>query len=271
MNLFVLIPVILLMIGLKFLKPNMIVWFVAWWLSAKIFLTYGVIPPLPSSIINMFMLIITIGLMAYTTASSERLSVVMGKITAFLTLKKYHVPLVLLLIAIPLLAAINTYRDQLKNISAPVFGRTVHPAPPTSITFKGKKIDIIKDQNPYRKLEHDKAEEFKTHVKNGQRVYVQNCMFCHGDNMDGHGMYAHALNPKPTNFQDATTIAMLTETFLFWRIAKGGPGLPEQAGYWETAMPAWEKFLTEEEIWDVILYLYDFTGSKPRATGEHHE
>ena len=61
---------------------------------------------------------------------------------------------------------------------------------------------------------------------------------------------------------------MLRETFLFWRISKGGPGLPEEGGPWDTAMPAWEKILKEEDIWDVILFLYDFTGRKPRAREE---
>jgi hypothetical protein len=30
-------------------------------------------------------------------------------------------------------------------------------------------------------------------------------------------------------------------------------------------MPVWEKFLTEEQIWDAILFLYDYTGRRPRA------
>jgi hypothetical protein len=30
-------------------------------------------------------------------------------------------------------------------------------------------------------------------------------------------------------------------------------------------MPAWEEFLTEEEIWDVIIFMYDFTGHRPRV------
>ena len=33
-------------------------------------------------------------------------------------------------------------------------------------------------------------------------------------------------------------------------------------------MPAWEKHLKEEEMWDVILFLYDFTGLRPRAREE---
>ena len=33
-------------------------------------------------------------------------------------------------------------------------------------------------------------------------------------------------------------------------------------------MPAWENLLKEEEIWEAILFLYDFTGQKPRAREE---
>ena len=65
-------------------------------------------------------------------------------------------------------------------------------------------------------------------------------------------------------------LPILQESFLFWRIAKGGPGMPEEGGPWDSAMPAWEDFLTEEEIWDVILFLYDFNDYRPRARVEHH-
>jgi hypothetical protein len=33
-------------------------------------------------------------------------------------------------------------------------------------------------------------------------------------------------------------------------------------------MPAWEQFLKEDEMWDAILFLYDFTGLRPRAREE---
>jgi hypothetical protein len=81
-------------------------------------------------------------------------------------------------------------------------------------------------------------------------------------------MFVHGLDPIPTNFADVGTIPNLTETFLFWRISKGGPGLPDEGGPWESAMPVWEKFLTEDEIWNAILFLYDYTGRKPRAKEE---
>ncbi len=110
--------------------------------------------------------------------------------------------------------------------------------------------------------------EFQKHVENGRQVYYRNCVFCHGDNLASTGMFVHALDPLPTNFTDAGTIPMLRETFLFWRIAKGGPGLPEEGGPWDSAMPAWEKMLKDDEMWDAVLFLYDFTGRRPRAGGE---
>ena len=104
----------------------------------------------------------------------------------------------------------------------------------------------------------------------GGEIYIRNCMYCHGDNLDGKGHFAHGFNPPPANFQDPGTIAMLQEAYLFWRIAKGGPGLPKEATPWNSVMPAWEDRLTEEQIWQVIMYLYDATGQQPRRWETAH-
>ena len=71
------------------------------------------------------------------------------------------------------------------------------------------------------------------------------------------------------NFTDQGVLPMLQESFLFWRVAKGAQGMPEEGGPWETAMPAWEHFLTEEEMWDVTLFIYDYTNWEPRALVDH--
>ena len=81
-------------------------------------------------------------------------------------------------------------------------------------------------------------------------------------------MFVHGLDPIPTNFTDAATIARVARHVSLLADFKEDPGLPEEGGPWDSAMPAWEKFLKEEEIWDVILFLYDFTGQKPRAREE---
>jgi hypothetical protein len=173
-------------------------------------------------------------------------------------------------IAIPAIAAANVYMRMNVPVEPPFFPRTIHPGSPPTVTIHDRTIDLEAGDNPFRALERSDPEAFRRHVANGRRVYYQNCVFCHGDNMAGDGMFVQGLNPIPTNFRDSGTIPTLRETFLLWRIAKGGPGMPDEGGPWDSAMPAWEKFLTEEEMWDTILFLYEFTGQRPRAREEIH-
>jgi mono/diheme cytochrome c family protein len=183
--------------------------------------------------------------------------------------EKHFTPLLgVTVIAIPALAAANVYVQMNVPLQPPFYPRTIHPAPPTEVTVNGKAIPLDAGNNPFRALERSNPDEFRKHVENGRQIYYRNCVFCHGDDMGGNGMFVHGLDPIPTNFADGDTIANLRETFLFWRVAKGGPGLPEEGGPWDTAMPAWEKHLKEEEMWEVILFLYDFTGERPRAREE---
>ena len=95
-------------------------------------------------------------------------------------------------------------------------------------------------------------------------------MYCHGDLLDGQGHFASGFNPQPADFVGPNTIAQLAEGYVFWRIAKGGPGLPKESTPWSSAMPAWEDRLTEEQIWQVIMYLYDTTGQQPRRWETAH-
>jgi len=117
--------------------------------------------------------------------------------------------------------------------------RVIHPAPPAQIDFKGRPVQILGLENPLRK---DK-EKLPQYVPEGKQIYFQNCFVCHGDNLDGNGHFAPAFRPQPANFQDVGTIAMLQESFVFWRVAKGGPGLPPESAPWDSAMPAWETML----------------------------
>ena len=87
-------------------------------------------------------------------------------------------------------------------------------------------------------------------------------------NFDGKGFAAAGFNPPPANFKDPTTIAMLQESFLFWRIKKGGVGLPVEGMPWKSAMPRWELEMSDEDIWKVIMGEYDGAGQKPRTWDE---
>jgi mono/diheme cytochrome c family protein len=208
-------------------------------------------------------------LLAYVLSDKERLAEVKGPLFAFLTERRFAPVLGLVVLAIPTAVAASIYLDMTSPAVPPNFGRTVHPAPPGSIQVHDSTFDMATLDNPYRHLEKDNPEEFQSKVQNGREVYYRNCFYCHGDLLAGDGMFIHGLNPIPTNFQDQGTLPILQESFIFWRISKGAPGLPEEGGPWASAMPAWEKFLSEDEIWDVILFIYDFTGARPRALAQH--
>lgn len=270
MNYLVFLVVIAVMIALRFTQLKALGWMFVWWAAIYIVLSFGINPPLPASVVFMFMGIVTIVLLSYLSANSEDLSQARRSLAKFMTDKKYTIHLTALTVAIPAFVVTSVYFDINKPVQAPVSGRTIHPPPPQEIRFKGKPIDLVTAENPYRQFETSNPDSFRIHVENGRRVYFQNCVFCHGDDMKGNGIFAHGLDPIPANFADPTTIAQLQESYLFWRIAKGGPGLPEQATPWLSAMPAWEKFLTEEEIWDVILFLYEYTNQVPREREEVH-
>jgi mono/diheme cytochrome c family protein len=251
---------------LRVRRTSLLMWAAAWWLGIYVLLRFGFTVPIPASVISLYMGIISIAILAYVSSSQERREEVSRPLVRFMTDKRYTVLLVATVVAIPALAAASVYVRMHVPLEPPFFPRTIHPASPSEITVHDKKIDLDAGENPFRQLETSNPEEFRKHVENGRRIYYRNCVFCHGDTMAANGMFVHGLDPIPTNFNE--TIAQLRETFLFWRIAKGGPGLPDEGGPWDTAMPAWEKLLKEEEMWEAILFLYDFTGQKPRAKEE---
>ena len=266
MNILVVLVVAAVLGFLRFRRANLLMWACAWWLGIYVLLRFGFTAPIPSSVISIYMGIASLAVLAYMSSSQQRRDEVSRPLVRFMTEKRYSLLLGATVVAIPAIAAANVYVGMNVPIQPPLFSRTVHPASPTNITVRDKRIDLDAGENPFRHLEKSSPEEFRKHVENGRKVYYRNCVFCHGDNMSANGMFVHGLDPIPTNFHD--TIAQLRETFLFWRISKGGPGLPEEGGPWDTAMPAWEKFLTEDEIWDAVLFLYDFTGQRPRAREE---
>ena len=271
MNILVVLAVAAAFALLRFRRANLLLWAGAWLVGIYVLLRFGFTAPIPASVISLYMAIVAIAILAYVSSSSERREEISRPLVRIMTEKRYTLLLVATAVAVPALAAANVYVQMNVPLEPPFFPRTVHPASPPSITVRENRIEIEVGDNPFRHLETSNPEQFRRHVENGRQVYYRNCVFCHGDNLAGNGMFVHGLDPIPTNFADGDTIANLRETFLFWRIAKGGPGLPEEGGPWDTAMPAWEKFLTEEEMWEAVLFLYDFTGERPRARETEHE
>jgi len=220
---------------------------------------------IPASLLTMYMFFVVAGVFMVYTFTEESARELVAPIKALVEDPNNKKIRNVVFVLVPLLAGAYTYIKVLPSYEAPVELRSIHPAPPSSVKLYGKRYDLLKLTNPYRKFEKGDPEKFKQLVGEGAEVYIQNCQYCHGDKLDGKGPYAAGLNPIPLNFQDVGTIAQLQESYLFWRIATGGPGLPKEATPWISSMPVWQDFLTEDEIWKVILFLYDYTGHRPRS------
>lgn len=233
---------------------------------AFVILRFGIRPPAPWSVLTLYMTIVLLAVLVYVSSNSDSWRDFMRPIRSTLVAPDKKLTRLALLVIVPLLLGYYAYTQAAAKPQAPPELRAVHPAPPGSIQFRGKEIQITGLDNPLRKDQGN----FKKHVAAGEETYIRNCMYCHGDNLDGKGHFAYGFNPPPANFQDPGTIAMLQEAFLFWRIAKGGPGLPKESTPWNSVMPPWEDRLTEEQIWQVIMYLYDATGQQPRRWETTH-
>lgn len=220
--------------------------------------------PVPSSVVIEFMLIAIVGILIHVSSDEARWRRFKEPVLDTLVRDDRRPVRLALLILVPLLAGFATYEQTRPRVSAPIQLRSIHPAPPGEITVHGKRMLLTGLENPLRK-----SGSLAQHYADGKRVYYQNCLACHGDRLDGMGHFGHGFSPTPLSFADNGTIAQLSESFVFWRIAKGGPGLPREGTPWNSAMPVWEDYLTEDEIWAVIIFLYEQSGWQPRSEVGH--
>ena len=243
------------------------------WVAAYLFFDNAFPPLLPKTLMIQYMIIVTVGILLYFSFDDDRWNDFMRPIHAVLRNDGLGWVRVLFLVAIPSLVGWVGYTVVRPTLDSPVELRQVHPAPPSTLKVFGKSYNLTQLENPIRDevirlYEQDREQAmaiYEQAVGAGRDVFYANCYFCHGDLLDGEGPFADAfINPKPINFQDVGTIAQLQEAFLFWRITTGGPGLPKEGTPWNSAMPVWHEFLDEQEVWQVITFLYDYVGQVPR-------
>lgn len=77
----------------------------------------------------------------------------------------------------------------------------------------------------------------------GKKIYLANCLACHGVAGKGDGPAAGALNPKPKNLADPS-IASQSDGELYWKITEG-----------KAPMPTFKKTLSDTDRWNVINYV----------------
>ena len=230
---------------------------------------FGIRPPMPASVLSLYMAITLMAVLVYVSSNADSWRAFVTPLWRVLTDPGYRAVRLTLGVLIPVLVGYYAYSQASAPAEAPLELRAVHPAPPATITFRGKEINLQAADTPVRKEIKQTPANREKHLAAGAAIYIRNCMYCHGDLLDGQGHFAAGFNPQPADFVGPNTIAQLAEGYVFWRIAKGGPGLPKESTPWNSAMPAWEDRLTEEQVWQVVYYLYETTGHPPRVMDSH--
>jgi hypothetical protein len=247
------------------------------WSLGFYFYKFVLYPPIPWTLFITYMVMWSIGTFLYVSQDPETFREFRKPIVKTIV-GEYKFAQIIMLIAMPILVGFATYNSIYPSYQEPVELRTVHPAPPATTKVHGKTYPLESTNNPFRVDEQDNYKdsfpfldadktEYMKYVTEGGTIFFQNCHYCHGDQLNGLGMFSHVFNPTPANFIDPGTIAMLQEAFIFWRVSKGGPGLPNESTPWSSAMPSWEEHLKTDEIWKVILFEYWYTGWHPRTFG----
>lgn len=272
------------------LKPPIALNALIVWLLGAYFYKFVLYPPIPWTLFITYMMLWTIGTFLYISTDPKTFAEFRSPIVKTV-IGEYKIARIIVFISLPVLVGVGTYKSLQPKFQEPVELRTVHPAPPATTKVHGKSYTLEGLQNPFRVDEQDNyvdggpggsalpvegkfpfldadKHEYMKSITEGGTIFFQNCHYCHGDQLNGLGMFSHVFNPTPANFIDPGTIAMLRESFLFWRVAKGGPGLPNESTPWSSAMPPWEEHLKTEEIWKVILFEYWYTGWHPRTFDE---
>jgi len=96
-------------------------------------------------------------------------------------------------------------------------------------------------------------------AEKGAQIYNKRCMWCHGEEGDGTGVEGNRLNPPPRAFSEgwykikssAFDDDIVKDEDIFRMIKEGMPG---------TAMPGWSDILSDQDMWDLVVYLKALAG-----------
>jgi mono/diheme cytochrome c family protein len=91
-------------------------------------------------------------------------------------------------------------------------------------------------------------------------IYREHCANCHGDTGKGDGPDASLHEPAPTDLADATHMQKLTDGEVFYQISVG-----------RKPMPSFKKRLTEEQRWQLVLFVRSFAAAPTPSSDKNAE
>lgn len=109
------------------------------------------------------------------------------------------------------------------------------------------KVDAMSSASPYAL--HDmppKIARLTHQERRGERLFRENCAFCHGADGSGQNWIGKFMEPHPRNLRDPAFMRGASRSTLAHAIREGLPN---------TSMPAWKSVLKETEIQAILAYI----------------
>lgn len=105
------------------------------------------------------------------------------------------------------------------------------------------------------------AKQVRNPIKGSQsdlssvrKLYSDKCAECHGDTGKGDGAQAKKYDPPAADFTDAAHMNSVSDGELFYKISEG-----------HRPMPAFKKRFTEEQRWQLVIFIRSFSASTAPA------
>lgn len=206
--------------------------------------------PVPAFAMGIYMLCAAGGLLVYVSSDDGRWRSFLAPVVRLFVLRPgpgHRIRLLILCVA-PLAVGWMEWQHLSPSADVATAIRLQHPTQPAAYAT------LV---NPTPVLSNEEARA-------GTILYQKNCRPCHGAAADGKGPLARGLRLRPIDFTDGGTIASVIESYPFWRVREGNAGMPDIATPWNSAMPAWQDELSDDEIWRVITTEYRLSGTEPR-------
>jgi len=93
-----------------------------------------------------------------------------------------------------------------------------------------------------------------------RQIYAEQCAQCHGERGQGDGPDARTHYPLPADLTDGKRMATVKDGEIFYQISEG-----------RRPMPSFKRRLTQDQLWQLVLYVRSFSQSPSRNTSPPRE
>lgn len=109
---------------------------------------------------------------------------------------------------------------------------------------------------PAEKARKNPLTVSEANLNAAKTIYSDKCANCHGDTGKGDGSDAMMYDPAPSDLTDSAKVNKLTDGEIFYQITEG-----------RKPMPSFKKKLTEEQRWQLVLFVRAFASGVPVPPG----